>query len=327
MSKPLALIADIGGTHARFAVVDDDRVTRVEILRADDHAGIAAAASAYLARHSITVRMAALSIAATLSPHDDTITLVNQPTWNTTRSALKAELALDTLIVVNDFEALAHGITAIGAGGCVQICGGTPAHHAPIGVIGPGTGLGMAGIIFIDGQPHVIASEGGNATLPATTAREYAVIDMLRSLKTDGHVSAEDAVSGTGLPQLYRALAALDGSTATYTSAPDITAAALNKTCPIAQEALDLFCHWLGVMAGNLALTLTASGGIYIAGGIVPQWLDHFMHSRFAASFADKGVYADYLRGVPVYVVTHPYPALEGMRAMASRISSGGTGA
>lgn len=322
MSTPLSLIADIGGTHARFAVVEDNRVTRVEVLRADDYAGIAAAASAYLARHTITVRHAALSIAATLAPHDDVITLVNQPSWNTTRSALKAALALETLITVNDFEALAHGITAIGAGGCVQICGTTPVHHAPIGVIGPGTGLGMAGIVFIDGTPHVIASEGGNATLPAASAREYAIIEALRTRKGDGHVSAEDAVSGTGLPQLYQAIADLDGVQVQPLGAPDITAAALARSCPVAQEALDLFCHWLGVMAGNLALTLTTSGGIFIAGGIVPQWLDHFMHSRFAASFANKGVYSDYLRDVPVFVVTHPYPALEGMRALLGRINS-----
>lgn len=321
MTQTTSLIADIGGTHARFAVVQDNRVSRVEILRADDYAGIAAAAAAYLERHNIKVRHAALSIAATLAPHDDTITLVNQPSWNTTRSALKSALALETLIVVNDFEALAHGITAIGAGGCVQICGGTAVHHAPIGVIGPGTGLGMAGIMFVGSTPHVIASEGGNATLPATTPREYAIIETLRGIKGDGHVSAEDAVSGTGLPLLYQAIAQRDGITVPPRTAPEITTAALDGTCAAAQQTLDLFCHWLGVMAGNLALTLTASGGIYIAGGIVPQWLDYFMHSRFAASFSNKGVYSDYLRGVPVYVVTHPYPALEGMRALLGRIN------
>ena len=321
MTRAISLIADIGGTHARFATVEDNRVTRVEVLRADDYTGIAQAATAYLERHAIEVRHAALSIAATLAPHDDAITLVNQPSWNTTRSALKVALALDTLIVVNDFEALAHGITAIGPGGCVQICGATPVHHAPIGVIGPGTGLGMAGIIFINGVAHVIASEGGNATLPASTSREYAIIDTLRRLKNDGHVSAEDAVSGTGLPQLYQAIATLDGVNAPARTAPEITDGAIDKTCPVASESLDLFCHWLGVMAGNLALTLTASGGIYIAGGIIPQWLDHFMHSRFATSFCDKGVYRDYLKQVPVYVVTHPYPALEGMRTLVGRIN------
>lgn len=321
MSTEAHLIADIGGTHARFALVEDNRTTRVEVLRASEHASIADAAQAYLEKHGVVVRHAALSIAATLSPHDDAITLVNQSSWNTTRSALKSALNLETLIVVNDFEALAHGITAIGAGACVQICGGTPVHQAPIGVIGPGTGLGMAGIMFIDGIPHVIASEGGNATLPATSVREYAVIEHLRAIKDDGHVSAEDAVSGTGLPMLYQAIAQLDGTSVAQLGAPDITARALDKSCPVAVETLDLFCHWLGVMAGNLALTLTASGGIYIAGGIIPQWLDHFMHSRFAASFSDKGVYQDYLKQIPVYAVTHPYPALEGMRALLSRVS------
>ncbi len=322
MNTAPALIADIGGTHARFALVQDSRVTRVEVLRAADHAGIAAAARAYLEKHGVSVRHAALSIAATLSPHDDALTLVNQPSWNTTRSALKKDLALDTLITVNDFEALAHGIAAIGAGGCVQVCGGTPAHHGPIGVIGPGTGLGMAGIIFVDGVSHVIASEGGNATLPATSAREYAIIEHLRTIKGDGHVSAEDAVSGTGLPLLYQAIARLDEKDANPLTAPEITARALDKSCPVAGEALDLFCHWLGVMAGNLALTLTATGGIYIAGGIIPQWLDHFMHSRFARSFADKGAYSDYLRQIAVYAVTHPYPALEGMRVLLARTAA-----
>lgn len=321
MVKNTALVADIGGTHARFALVKDDRVSDVEVLRAADFSSIAAAAHAYLAKHHVHVKSAALSIAATLSPDTDEVTLVNLPAWNTTRRALKQDLGLETLITVNDFEALAHGITAIGPGGCVQICGGTPVVHAPIGVVGPGTGLGMASIIFIDTVPHVIASEGGNATLPATSNREYAVIDMLRSMKADGHVSAEDAVSGRGLPQLYQAIAHLDGITIPPRTAPDITGAALDNSCVVATEALDLFCHWLGVMAGNLALTLTASGGIYIAGGIIPQWLDHFMQSRFAASFTDKGAYRDYLRGIPVFAVTHPYPALEGVRVLLSRIN------
>lgn len=319
MSTAMHLIADIGGTHARFALVEDNRTTRVEVLRASDHASIADAARTYLEKHNASVRHAALSIAATISPHDNAITLVNQPSWNTTRSALKTALHLETLVIVNDFEALAHGITAIGTGACVQICGGAPAHQGPVGVIGPGTGLGMAGIIFIDGIAHVIASEGGNATLPATSAREYAVIEHLRMIKGDGHVCAEDAVSGTGLPMLYQAIAQLDNASVTQLGAPDITAHAIDQTCPVAIEALDLFCHWLGVMAGNLALTLTASGGIYIAGGIIPQWLDHFTHSRFARSFADKGAYRDYLKHIPVYAVTHPYPALEGMRILLAR--------
>lgn len=320
MTSAPALIADIGGTHARFALVSDNRVSHVEVLRADDYPGIAAAAKAYLAKHGIsTIRHAALSIASIHTPHSDAITLINQTPWNTTRSALKTELGLDTLITVNDFEALAHGITVIGSGGCVQVCGGTPAHQAPIGVIGPGTGLGMAGIVFIDGLSHVIASEGGNTTLPVTSMREYHIVEQLRANKDDGHVSAENAVSGSGLPLLYQAIAGLDGITVPARSAPDITAAALANTCPVAVEALDLFCHWLGVMAGNLALMLTASGGIYIAGGIVPQWLDYFMHSRFAAAFVNKGVYRDYLSSLPVYVVTHPYPALEGMRALLAR--------
>lgn len=319
MSTPCDLIADIGGTHARFALVRDGRICEVEVLSAADHAGIAATAHDYLARHNATIKRAALSIAATLSAQDNDITLVNQSAWNTTRSALKSALGVDTLIAVNDFEALAHGIAAIGAGGSVQICGTTPAHHAPIGVIGPGTGLGMAGIVFIDGVAHVIASEGGNATLPATSAREYAIIDMLRQIKGDNHVSAEDAVSGTGLPMVYQAIAQLDQLSLLPKTAPEIAQAAIDGSSDVAREALDLFCHWLGVMAGNLALTLNATGGIYIAGGIIPQWLDHFTQSRFAESFARKGAYGDFVAAIPVYVVTHPYPALEGMRALLMR--------
>lgn len=316
MTHPPALIADIGGTHARFALVIDDRITQIDVLRTADYPGIAAAATAYLHRHGATVRHAALSVAAPLPPAGDAITLANLPGWNTSQSALQQDLALDTLFIINDFAALAYGVAALESAGATRLCGGSAVAGAPIGLIGPGTGLGMAGVIFVDGQPQVIASEGGNATLPATTLREYMIIDRLRILKGDGHVSAEDAVSGTGLPLLYQAIAQLDGRECETRDAAAIVAAARSKTCPVAIEALDLFCHWLGVMAGNLALTLNAAGGIYIAGGIVPQWLDDFRHSRFTASFSDKGAYRDYLSGIPVFVVTHPYPALEGMRAL-----------
>ncbi len=320
MNTEFSLIADIGGTHARFAIVENNAVTRIDVLQGKDYASIADAARAYLAKHAIDVRHAAISIASAILPESDDIFVANLPAWNTTQKALKSALNLENLTVINDFEALAHGIAVLDNTDSVKICGGTPVSHAPVGVIGPGTGLGMAAIVFIDGMPHVIASEGGNATLPATSAREYTIIDTLRTMKGDGQVSAEDCVSGTGLPMLYQAIAKLDTIHVQPLSAPDITTAALNKTCPVAIEAMTLFCHWLGVMAGNMALTFNTTGGVYIAGGIVPQWIDHLRSSSFANAFTNKGISSHILRDIPVFVVTHPYPALEGMRAVLSRL-------
>jgi glucokinase len=162
----------------------------------------------------------------------------------------------------------------------------------------------------------VVASEGGHATLPATSVREDAVLDHLR--KRFGHVSAERVLSGPGVENLYQSIAALDGIDAPMRNAAEITDAALQGTCPTSRASLDMFCAMLGGFAGNVALTYGARGGVYIAGGIAPRILDYLAKSEFRRRFEQKGRLHSYLEAIPSQVIVHPAATFLGLTSLAT---------
>ncbi len=184
-------------------------------------------------------------------------------------------------------------------------------------VLGPGTGLGVA--CFVPGSQSsiVVASEGGHATMAATSDREDAIISYLR--RQFSHVSAERVVSGSGLENLYRAVIAIDGIGAPKRNAAEITNAALNDTCPISRVALDLFCAMLGTFAGNVALMFGARGGVFIAGGIAPRLTEYIARSEFRARFELKGRFRQYLASIPSSIIVHPAATFMGLRSIAER--------
>jgi len=182
-------------------------------------------------------------------------------------------------------------------------------------VIGPGTGLGMAGLLGRGGDMTVIATEGGHATLPTTTPREDAVIAHLRG--RFGHVSAERALSGPGLENLYAAIAAIDEAAVASRSAAEITRLALDRSCATCRAAVDMFCAMLGTVAGNLALMFRARGGVYLAGDIVPRMADYLAQSEFRARSEAKGRFRDYVRSVPTAVIVNPDAAFLGLKSLA----------
>jgi glucokinase len=191
-------------------------------------------------------------------------------------------------------------------------------------VLGPGTGLGVACFVPGSQSPIVLASEGGHATMAATSHREDAIIDYLR--RQFGHVSAERVVSGSGLENLYRAVIAVDGIEAPKRNAAEITKAALDGNCPVARAALDLFCAMLGTIAGNVALMFGARGGVYIAGGIAPRLTEFMARSEFRARFEQKGRFRTYLEAIPSSVIVHPAATFVGLRSIAKRGSDATTG-
>jgi glucokinase len=191
-------------------------------------------------------------------------------------------------------------------------------------VLGPGTGLGVACLVPGSQGSIVIASEGGHATMAATSQREDAIVDYLR--RQFGHVSAERVISGSGLENLYRAVVALDGIDAPQRNAAEITKAALDGDCSIARTALDLFCAMLGTIAGNVALTFGARGGVYIAGGIAPRLTEFMARSQFRARFEHKGRFRTYLEAIPSSVIVHPAATFLGLRSIAKRGSDVATG-
>lgn len=311
MSK---IIADIGGTNARFALVNDNHISNVEVLSCADYQSPSEAAQAYLKRVGAKPEAGAFAVATALDGSDK-VAMTNH-VWAFSINETCANIGLKHLKVVNDFAALAFGVPYLAKKDYYQLGGGEAQKNMPIGIIGPGTGLGVAGIVFADGKPVPFASEGGHVTMPAATPREFALFEWLKASKYH-HVSAERVVSGKGLLNLYMAVAGVDGLSLPERTPAEITKAGVDKSCKSCVEVLDLFCHFLGVVAGNLALTYGAGGGIYIAGGIVPQLGEYFKASRFRDSYLAKGRFKDYVERIPTFVITHPYPGLEGLKNIA----------
>lgn len=311
MSK---LIADIGATNARFALVDKGAINHIHVLACADFPTPADAARHYLKLTGGTAEAGSFAVATAVGS-SDRVAMTNND-WNFSIEETRKALGLKHLHVINDFMALAYMVPAIEEKDRFQVGKGKAERNMPIGIIGPGTGLGVAGVVFSDGKPVPVSTEGGHVTMPATTQREFDLFEFLKKEKYS-HISAERVISGKGLLNLYHAISGVDKLDLPEKNPAEITEAALKKKCPTCVEALDLFCHFLGIAAGNLALSYGAFGGIYIAGGIVPQLGDYFASSRFRESYLAKGRYNDYLDRIPTFVITHPYPGLEGLKNVA----------
>lgn len=307
------LIADIGGTNARFAVALGGRISGdVTVLACRDFTDLAAAANTYLAGLPTTERPRRAVIGVASPVQGDRVQLTNLA-WAFSTEQLRQDLALDALTVINDFTAIAWAIPRLSDTDVQQVGGGVACVNAPIVIIGPGSGLGVAALIPTPGGWTVLPTEAGHVTLAASNATEDRVLDVLR--KKFGHVSAERVLSGPGLVNIYTALATLDGDIPEALSPVEISAQALVDPTSRAGVALELFCDFLGTAASNAALSLDARGGVYLAGGIVGALGGAFATSGFRQRFEAKGRYVEYLSQIPTFVLTQPYPALVGMAA------------
>jgi len=308
-----ALIADIGGTNARFALIrDNGEITDIETYKAADYPGLVECIEHYLAAvggHDSPPVRAAIAVAGPVAG-DDMFSMTNHP-WRFSVSATKEALGLGHFVLVNDFAAISGSIAQLNPQDVYQVGGGTPVSGANIGVIGPGTGLGVS---FITPSGPV-SCEGGHVTFPAQSPREFAIVEYLLENKYS-HISAERLISGKGMVNLYNAIATLDGKDVPDRSPAEISEAALIGHCPVCEEVLDIFCAGLGTVAGNLALTVDARAGVYIAGGIVPRLGEYFKTSRFRERFESKGRFKSYVGEMPSYVITHPYPAFLGLKSL-----------
>ena len=308
------LVGDIGATNARFGLVSPRReLLHTHTLPVHDYVTIGDAVVAYLgARGGLPMpRQGAIAIASAIT--GDRVAMTNHP-WSFSVSALRAQLGFDRLEVINDFTALALALPRLTTQDRVMIGGGVAVQEASLGVLGPGSGLGVSGMIPSGPGWIALSGEGGHVTMAPATERESAVLDLLR--RHFDHVSAERVLSGPGLVNLYNALASLDGVPSRGYTAAQITDLDTGAADPLCEEATMLFCAMLGTVAGNLALTLGARGGVYIGGGIVPRLGERFVQSPFRARFEAKGRLSDYLAAIPTYVVTHPLPAFIGCAAL-----------
>jgi glucokinase len=256
-------------------------------------------------------RQGAIAIASAIT--GDRVAMTNHP-WSFSVRELKARFAFERLEVINDFTALALALPRLAPEDRQAVGGGAPVAGAPLGVLGPGSGLGVSGLVPSGKGWIALTGEGGHATMAPATDRESAVLDRMR--QHFDHVSAERALSGPGLVNLYNTLAVIDGVPAKGYTAAQITDLAIRAEDPLCVETTTMFCAMLGTMAGNLALTLGARGGVYIGGGIVPKLGQVFLDSPFRERFEAKGRLHSYLEQIPTFVVTHPLPAFLGCAAL-----------
>jgi glucokinase len=312
------LIADIGATNTRLALVEPGGgITRVRVVATDDFTSLADAIDAYLNAEKPPLRpkRAVLAVAAPVT--GDQVTLTNHP-WTFSIDAMRKHFGLAELRVINDFAANAIAVPHLTQADRAQIGGGAAVAGTPIGLIGPGSGLGVSALIPNDEAFIPLQGEGGHVTMAPADAREAAVLDLMRA-RFD-HVSAERCLSGPGLINLYNALCELAGERAAPLTAAQITDPGIEHDYPRARETRDMFCAMLGTVAGNLALTIGARGGIYIAGGIVPKLGKAFAQSDFRARFEAKGRFHGFMAAIPTFVITHPAPALLGAAKLQEQL-------
>jgi len=314
MTTP-ALIADIGATNARFALLEGTELAAAETYEVSDYASPIEAARDFLAGPANGHSPKRALIAAAGPVDNGRITLTNA-TWIVDSERIAKGLGMTDVAVLNDFEALAWSLPALRPADIVTLGMARPGERGTMAVMGPGTGFGLAAMVSAGDAEVIVVTEGGHATLSSENRREDAIILALR--QQFHHVSVERVLSGSGLMQLYHAIARVDGQTVPERDSSEIVAHALADDCKVSRETLELFCAFMGSVAGNIALTLGARGGLFIGGGIAPRFTDFLRASAFRERFEAKGRLSSYLARIPTAVIVHPTPAFVGLAHLAS---------
>jgi glucokinase len=322
-SGPRFLVADIGGTNARFALADASSahpvIGQVTSWTTAQCPSLALALAAFIeaaGRPELSAVAVCAAGPVTGAGAAAKVAMTNCP-WMVDAGEIAQVSGGASVLLLNDFAALAMAIPALGPDDVRIVAEGKPEPGAPRAIFGAGTGLGVAALIEADGRNIVVPGEGGHADLAPSNAHELELLGLL--MEGRDHVSAEHVLSGPGLLNLHRAIARLEGVEPVAVRTPEeIARLDVEGACPVCTRTIDQFCAWAGAFAGNLALTYGARGGVYIAGGIIPNWVAGRTRGRFAADlfmerFLAKGRFRSYLEGVPVRIVTRTDPALAGL--------------
>ena len=319
MTRSLAV--DLGGTHVRFQLLEGGtRSAPVEVVDASEFTSFGHAFEHWRERTGVRERLDAIGIAAAGPVAGGRVHVTNLD-WTLDARAIEHTCDARHCLLVNDVAAVAWALPRLDRESLSTLAAGGPGGSGDraAAVIAPGTGLGISGLVRAGiGDFAVVEGEGGHRTLAAQSPREWAVVAALA--ERFGHASAERALSGPGIEAIQRSLASIDGVRFDrHKTAAEIADDAFTGADSIAQETVSLFTGFLGSVSGDLALTLGARGGVYIAGGIVPGWGERFDAGRFLDRFRAKGRLRTYLSAVPVHVVTHRYPGLVGVEHLLAR--------
>jgi glucokinase len=300
------LLADIGGTNARFALSRDGEISNYAALRVCDYPSIGAALKAYLdSVNKPQIDHALLAVAGPVA--GNRCSLTNSP-WVVDGSHLERDFRIRRVVLCNDLEAVAWSIPCLKSADFVTIGDGLALAQAPQIIVAPGTGLGVSAWL---GQGVSISSEAGHASFAPENESED---DLLRTMReSHSHVSVERLLSGPGLVAIYRMLVAGSGAVPKFKTAAEVSAAAAAESCSFSYRALEHFCAILGSTAGNLALTFGARGGVNIAGGIAPQIIPFLSQSSFRQRFTAKGRFTEWLLHIPTRIIKRPDVALVGL--------------
>jgi len=319
------LLADIGGTYARFTLeTAPGQFEHAASLRCADHADFHAAVSTYRSQLPPALAQAVVHAAVAIANpvEGDAVRMTNYH-WQFSIEQMRQRLALQTLVVVNDFTALAMALPRLAPSQRRAVGGGLARERSVVGVLGAGSGLGVSGLIPAGEGWVALGTEGGHTSFSPRDEREIAILRY--GMRQYPHLSHERLLSGPGLALIHRALRDRAGLPPEPLAAPEITRRALAGLDPLCTETLDAFCAVLGTVAGNLAVTLGALGGIYIGGGIVPRLGAYFDRSPFRARFEDKGRFSSYTQGIPTYVITAEHATYTGASAiLAAQLRSAG---
>jgi len=307
-----ALVADVGGTNIRLAIanLEDLSIRSVLTYQCAGFENIDGAIKQYQQDSGEKFELACIDVATAVV--GDQVNLTNNH-WSFSQEALKAQFDLSKLYVINDFTAIAMSVPHIGEDKKHQIGGGEAQNNKPIAIYGAGTGLGVAHLIHTGEKWMALSGEGGHVDFAPIDQDEINVLQELQ--KKYQRVSAEQLLSGLGLVQIYQSLCAVEGVEPDAYEPADITTNALNGEDALAVKTLDVFCRILGSFGGNLALNLATFGGVYIAGGIVPRFIEYVKSSEFRQRFDTKGRFSTLVKTIPVYVVTEEQPGLIGCAA------------
>ena len=321
------LIGDIGGTHARFGLspvggsrIAEEDLVAVKILKGAHYATLVDAVRGYLSglNEFAVPTVGCIALAGPVT--GSSVSLTNMA-WRFSRQDLRDALDLSALTLINDYCALANAVPFLGKNGVIKIGRGVPVDDKVLAVVGPGSGLGVSGLVPTPSGPVAISSEGGHISFAPFDEFESQVAGLLRNRFE--RISNERVLSGPGIENLYQAIAKLRGHSRHDLSVPEICRKAVTGTCEVCHETLERFCGILGGVAGDIALAMGAKGGIYIAGGIVPRFIDFLEKSTFRRRFEEKGRFHQYMASIPTYVMTSRHPGLLGAAVVLNQHVSG----